>query len=149
MVEDMRKCICPKKGECPLDGNCLTQAIVYAADVKTTQQVMTYYGLTERTFKERYNQHQSDFRHDKLRHSTALSKYIHTLKDSGTDYKVTWRIHSRAFPYKPGSKRCDLCLQEKLAICLADPTKTLNSRKEMVSKCRHKRKFLLKTQKYK
>ena len=144
-----RKCNCRRKQECPLDGNCQTKSIVYRADVETTQGVMTYYGLTDRTFKERFNEHQFDLRHKKQSNSTALSTYIHSLKDNSTDYKLTWKVHSKAFPYKPGSRRCDLCLQEKLAICLADPRKTLNSRNEMVSKCRHKRKYLLQVHKYK
>ena len=142
---DTRLCNCRKKEECPLDGKCLTKSLVYEADVETDQTTMTYFGLTERTFKERFNQHQSDFRHDKHRHNTALSKYIHMLKDNNTQYKITWSIHSRAHAYKPGSQHCDLCLQEKLAICLADPQTTLNSRSEMVSKCRHKRKHVLQT----
>ena len=143
--EDVRLCNCRKKEDCPLEGKCLTKSVVYDAEVETVQTKMTYIGLTERTFKERFNQHQSDFRHEKHRHNTALSKYIHSLKDSNTDYKITWSIHSKAHPYKPGSQCCDLCLQEKLEICLADPKTTLNSRSEMVSKCRHKRKYLLQT----
>ena len=143
--EDVRLCNCRKKEDCPLEGKCLTKSVVYDAEVETVQAKMTYIGLTERTFKERFNQHQSDFRHEKHRHNTALSKYIHSLKDSNTDYKITWSIHSKAHPYKPGSQCCDLCLQEKLGICLADPKTTLNSRSEMVSKCQHKRKYLLQT----
>ena len=146
--EDTRTCNCRKKEECPLNGNCLVKEIVYSADVKTTQNVMSYYGLTERTFKERYNQHQSDFRHAKHRYNTELSKYVHSLKDAGTDFKITWNVQSKAHTYKPGSRRCDLCLQEKLEICLADPEKTLNTRSEMVSKCRHKRKYTLQGYKY-
>ena len=141
--EDDRLCNCRKPNECPLDGKCLTKGIVYQADVRADNKLMTYYGLTEHTFKKRYNEHQSDFRHEKHRNSTALSKHIHSLKDSKTDYEVTWKINSKAYPYQPGSKQCDLCLQEKLVICLADPKTTLNKRNEMVSKCRHKRKFVL------
>ena len=85
----------------------------------------------------------SDLRHEKHRHNTALSKYIHSLKDTNTDYEITWKIHSQGFPYQPGARECDLCLQEKVTICLADPKTTLNSRNEMVSKCRHRRKFTL------
>ena len=82
-------------------------------------------------------------RHKKNRHNTALSKYVHTLKDKGVPYEIKWKINSKAYPYQCGAKNCDLCLQEKLVICLADPEKTLNCRSEIVSKCRHKRKFSL------
>ena len=134
---------CRNPQEFPLDGKCLTSSVVYEAEVTAGVSVMNYYGLTERTFKERYNRHQSDFRHVKNRYNTALSKYVHELKESNTDYSISWKIHTKAHAYTSGARRCDLCLLEKLAICLADPKKTLNSRREMVSKCRHKRKHLL------
>ena len=42
-----------------------------------------------------------------------------------------------------GSRRCDLCLTEKLKIMREDPELLLNKRSELVSKCRHKNKFIL------
>ena len=138
-----RLCNCRKKEECPLDGKCQTKGIVYKANVETVNSNMNYYGLTEMTFKERYNSHQFDFRHVKNKNSTALSKHIHSLKEKNIAYTITWSIHTKAYPYISGGRRCDLCLQEKLTICLADPKTTLNSRSEMVSKCRHKRKYIL------
>ena len=138
-----RLCNCRNKDECPLDGKCLIKSIVYQADVEANNKVMSYYGLTDMTFKERFNSHQFDFRHVKNRNSTALSKYIHSLKETNTNYKIQWKIHTKAYSYTCGARRCDLCLQEKLAICLADPETTLNKRSEMVSKCRHKRKYKL------
>ena len=139
-----RLCNCRKKEECPLDGKCQTKGIVYKANVETANTNMNYYGLTEMTFKERYNSHQFDFRHVKNKNSTALSKYIHSLKEKNIAYTITWSIHTKAYPYISGGRRCDLCLQEKLTICLADPKTTLNSRSEMVSKCHHKIKYILK-----
>ena len=41
-------------------------------------------------------------------------------------------------------RTCHLCLMEKKPISLADPTKTLNKRNEIVAKCRHRDKVLLK-----
>ena len=47
--------------------------------------------------------------------------------------------------YNPTSKRCNLCLTEKLEI-LDDPDKNLlNKRSEIISQCRHKNKYRLKT----
>ena len=139
-----RMCNCRGGPEqCPLQGKCLIKSVVYEAEVETAINTKTYYGLTERTFKDRFNQHQSDIRHEKNRHSTALSSYVHSLKDENIPYTIKWKINSRAYPYQCGGRQCDLCLQEKLVICLADPEKTLNSRTEIVSKCRHKRKFTL------
>ena len=57
---------------------------------------------------------------------------------------IEWSIADRAPPYHCKSKRCNLCLAEKLTILRADQTLTLNSRLELVSKCRHRYKFKLK-----
>ena len=46
-------------------------------------------------------------------------------------------------PYQCGSKVCDLCLLEKVFIISADPDNLLNKRTELISKCRHRNKFLL------
>ena len=104
---------------------------------------MNYYGLTEHTFKQRYNNHTNSFKHVKYKGSTQLSKYIWDLKEKNQDYELDWSIKAKAFPYNGGSKHCDLCLTEKTIIALADPKTTLNSRSEILAKCRHKRKFCL------
>ena len=111
-----RQCNCRNPQECPLDGKCLTTSLVYEAEVTAGTSVMNYYGLTERTFKERYNQHQSDFRHTKNKFNTSLSKHIHELKEANTDFSITWKIHTRAHTYTSGARRCDLCIQEKLVL---------------------------------
>ena len=47
--------------------------------------------------------------------------------------------------YSNITKRCSLCLHEKLAIITYPyPDKLLNRRSELVTKCRHDIKFLLK-----
>ena len=40
-------CNCDKK-ECALQGECLTSAIVYQAEVKTSEETKTYIGITGR-----------------------------------------------------------------------------------------------------
>ena len=57
---------------------------------------------------------------------------------------VEWSISARSSTYQPGAARCNLCLDEKLAILLEDPPSTLNKRTEPTGKCRHKNKFKLK-----
>ena len=46
-------------------------------------------------------------------------------------------------PYKSGSGRCTLCLTEKSVIIRANPRGLLNKRTELISKCRHRNKYLL------
>ena len=50
----------------------------------------------------------------------------------------------KAQKYVCGSRKCDLCICEKLLIARADPNVLLNKRDELVSKCRHRNKFTLK-----
>ena len=65
------------------------------------------------------------------------------LKNSSISYGLKWSITSKAHPYTVGTKKCDLCLTEKLAIMKADPESILNTRDEFVAEFRHMNKFKL------
>ena len=110
--------------------------------------------MTERPFKQRYTEYKQSLpsttskmdpleRKAKCEHKSTLSAYCWKLFTEGIEYRIKWRINSKAFAYKNGARRCDLCIQEKLLIGLADPKTTLNSRNELTSKCRHKWKYTL------
>ena len=76
--------------------------------------------------------------------STELSKKIWDLKEKGISFKINWKILQEAQSYSAGGTYCDLCTTEKLHILKQwGKPGLLNSRSEMVSKCRHARKFLL------
>ena len=83
------------------------------------------------------------FRHKKRVNDTELSKYLWKLKEENADYNLQWSIKAYASPYKCGTRKCDLCLTEKMIIARSDPRKLLNKRTELVSKCRYTNKFLL------
>ena len=53
--EDRKDRNCRNKQDCPMDGNCLTESIVYQAVVKNNRSdnTKTYIGLTEGTFTQR------------------------------------------------------------------------------------------------
>ena len=53
-----------------------------------------YYGLCETTFKERYQNHTSSFRHEKNRYETEHSNYIWTLKKDKIVPSIKWKILS-------------------------------------------------------
>ena len=59
-------------------------------------------------------------------------------------YFINWNIAMKSQKYVCGSRKCDLCICEKLLISRADPNVLLNKRDELVSKCRHRNKFTLK-----
>ena len=136
-------CNCRKKEERPLPGKCTIQNVIYEAKVTTENDEKIYIGLTATPFKTRYLSHKSSFNNRDKINQTELSKHIWKLKDAGTPYNITWTIKRRAQPYSPGSKKCSLCLLEKYFIITADRKNTLNSRSELVSTCRHKKKHLL------
>jgi len=73
--------------------------------------------------------------------STFTLRY--TLKDKNVDYQIRWRIVRHARSYSNVKKKCNLCLWEKYYIICRPNMATLNSRNELVSSCRHAKKFLL------
>ena len=134
-------CNCSARyGPCPLNGVCLTKCLVYKATVSAPKRRdMHYIGLAGNTFKERHYGHTSDFRNK--RSATGLSKYVWQLKDEDIERNVSWKIHKKAQPYRCGSRRCDLCLSEKLAIAQADPVTSLNKRSELAKACPYQYKW--------
>ena len=61
-------CNCRMKDLCPLDGACLTYNIVHKATVTTTTGNATVYiGMTEYSFKTRFNNHKVSFKHRNTR----------------------------------------------------------------------------------
>ena len=86
------KCNCRNKQECPLDMMCLTKGIVYKATVaaSSNDDKESYIGMTEHTFKSRYNNHKMSFNHP---------KYVWDLKDNNVKYSIKWSILKRSTPY--------------------------------------------------
>ena len=128
---------------CPLNGKCLTKCLVYKCKVTGGTGNKEYIGLTATSFKERYSSHTSSFNHESKGHSTALSSHIWDLKKLNTPYSLSWSIIRLAPAYSRESQVCQLCLVEKTMISLADCNLSLNKRNEIVSKCRHRDKWLL------
>ncbi len=139
-------CTCRDKKTCPLQEKCMTKDIVYKATVTTsnTNSTKHYIGMTASTFKERYRNHIKSFNHRRYSNDTELSKYIWKLKDNKQDFDITWSVLKQSISYTGGSKRCNLCLEEKLCI-LKDKNKQnlLNKKSEIVSTCNHRKKHLI------
>ena len=111
-----RPCNCRIKESCPLNGKCLHQCMVYKAEVRTNTTYKEYYGASEWEFKSRYNNHTQSFRNISYINDMELSKYHWTLKTNGIDYHLKWSIKSYASRCKCGTRRCNLCLTEKMVI---------------------------------
>ena len=88
--------------------------------------------------------------HSEIRNAkndTALSTFLWELKKSTKETpKLTWSVLKFVPAYSNISKRCLLCLNEKLLIATyPDQKQLLNKRSELIAKCRHENKFLCKT----
>ena len=99
--------------------------------------------FTDNTFKTRYNAHTSSFRNKNKRYATTLSKFIWSLKDKGIQYSIKWRTVAKCSSYSPSSNICNLCLREKYFISYKPHMASLNSRNELPSECRHRKRYLL------
>ena len=139
-----RGCNCRVARDCPLDGKCLTSNLVYKNTVNSTDGPKEYIGLTANPFKTRFSTHKSSFNHSNKSTSTALSSHIWSLKNRNLPFTSNWSIMTLASSYNNKTRSCQLCLSEKTLISLADPNKSLNKRTEIISKCRHRDKILLK-----
>ena len=143
VVPPTRTCNCRNELNCPLDGKCLTNTIVYKAEVKSQEGTKAYIGASDTHFKTRWNNHTSSFRNENRRSQTALSKYIWSLKEKNVNYELKWSVLKRTTSYNNSTKRCQLCGWEKYFIITTDKNVLLNNRSELVSTCRHASKYLL------
>ena len=143
--DEPRLCNCRVKADCPLSGQCLRRCTIYKATVSKPSGNVSYLGASETTFKDRYYNHTKAFRNRQYQKDTELSKLVWDLKDAGEEFKISWQIASSAAALKSGGGVCDLCATEKLLIITASPGSIINKRDEIVSKCRHRNKFMLKS----
>ena len=149
--EEIPPCNCRNKNNCPLKGGqCRQKDVVYSATVSTEEEKHTYIGLSSTEFKDRYASHKSSFNcnpddkdFEKKKNATELSKLVWRLKDENTGYSIEWKIVATAKSAGIGSSMCNLCLKEALII-LKNKGKCINKRTEMMNKCRHQNKYLLK-----
>ena len=143
--EVQKPCNCRNKDNCPLNGDCQITSIVYKAEITSASSSNFYYGLCEGSFKKRYYNHKKSFEHVEYRNETELSKQVWKLKEANKEFEIAWSIAARATPFNGYSTRCDLCLTEKAIIVRAPSRGLLNKRTELISRCRHRNKFLLKS----
>ena len=98
--------------------------------------------------KKRYANHKTSFTNRDYAGKTELSNYIWDLKNKGIeDFSIKFSILKKSVPFRAGSSKCNLCLWEKLYIMKGKDL--MYEKDELVSKCRHINKFLLRNFKYK
>ena len=135
-------CNCTKLS-CPMNGNCLENCVIYKAEVSCNNSNKSYVGSTESDFKTRWRNHKASLDKEKKNHPTSLSRHYWALKNSDSDPVVKWSSLRRSVAYRCGGQKCNLCLEEKLAILQAPPDTLINKRSELLNRCPHKRKHRL------
>ena len=141
-----RQCNCRQAEECPINGKCLSKSVVYQAEVTTAdnKETSVYIGVTANEFKERYCNHMKSLKHQKYSNETELSEFIWKLKLAKRAYFIKWSIVKKVPAYKAGSRRCNLCLEEKLILMKGRKKNYLNTQTEFFTcKCRHVTKHLV------
>ena len=113
----------------------------------TFQSKKVYLGLKEGERWQRYYNHTQSFRNENYFNSKTLSSYVwKIMKTKKGTPTLVWEIIRTAPSYTNITQRCSLCLNEKLAMLMyPKQSELLNKRSELLLKCQHENKFLLKT----
>ena len=76
--KETKDCSCRKKEECPLEGKCRSEDIIYKKCIVTAKgnPRKAYLGTAEGDIKQRYYSHKKSFRNKKYANYASLSKYI-------------------------------------------------------------------------
>ena len=77
------------------------------------------------------------------KYDTQLSNELWKIKASKEEPVLVWKMLGQYQPYNVNTKRCLLCLNEKLQIAIYRGNNMLNKRAETISKCRHRNKYAL------
>ena len=117
-------CNCRESESCPLNGECLTASLMYEGTVSSSEPDYPnkfYVGISEPPFKARFGNHERDCNNEDYASTTELSKEVWKIKKRGFTPRVTWRILKQLPAYNPATKRCLLCLGEKMEILERNP----------------------------
>ena len=80
---DTQPCNCTNKKQCPLNGQCLTDSIIYQANITANipgYKEKVYLGVSETTFKVRYGNHKNLLTKQRHKNDTELSKEYWKIK---------------------------------------------------------------------
>ena len=101
--------------------------------------------MSKRQFIDRWKEHRGNIKYEHQK-GTKLSSFIWKQRSLGETIRfkdIKWNLKAKTSSYTAGAKLCNTCLCEKTYIALANPSSILNSRKEIISKCPHRRYFKL------
>ena len=136
-----RICNCINISQCPLEQRCLSNNVLYQANIThfgQNSETKDFYGICETAFILRYTSHKKSPNHRNRKSDTELSNMFWRIKGNKHSANITWNILGRHQAYNSSSKRCSPCLNEKLKTALHRNNNMLNKGTEILNKCRHK-----------
>ena len=116
-------CNCKNKDDCPM--NLIrrrlfqVQNVVYKCTVSATPNFpkRVYLGVAEGDWKQRFYNHKKSIKNKSYRNDTTLSSYLWDLREKHNVFPtLTWSAVKSVPGYSNISKRCLLCLTEKVLI---------------------------------
>ena len=87
----------------------------------------------------------SNLLHTKNIQTKRNFRKTHLALKAKQDFTIKWSIIKKSISYTGRSKRCNLCLEEKLNILKEKDNCLLNKRSEVISACQHKNRFQVKS----
>ena len=103
------ECNCRNKKYCPLGRKCLSPNIVYQGKIKSPQpnyNEKVYFGVAEKSFKDRFYNHTKSFTYEDYANDTELSKEYWDIKRNNFIPKVTWIIVKECQSYSTYERKC-------------------------------------------
>ena len=131
--------------QCPQDQRCLRNNILYQENITPldeNSEFKVYYGVCETTLKLRHANHKKSLKYRNRKSDTELSNEFSKIKIKDNNYSanVTWEILGRHQAYNTSSKRCSICLNEKLKIAMYRKKNMLNKWTKILNKRKHRNK---------
>ena len=146
-----KSCNCQASRTCPLKGNCVVEDVIYQGELLKEGQAegegQLYLGLASGSFKKRLANPNQSFRDGSKRKISKLYEAVWDLKDRGIhEFKVEWSIIAHETGFNKKTRKCQLCLREKVEILKAlvkHTERVLNKRQELYRRCLYRRKHFL------
>ena len=151
-VKELKWCNCRVKSKFSLNSQCQVTGIIHKCTVLSRDKPnKVYLGNAEVYFKKRFYNPRKSFNNEGSANNTTLSKCISELKEtSNWSPALIWSIAKRVPPYSNICKKCLLFLHKKHEVInYPRPEELLNKRSELISRCRHDYKYLLRNYKSK
>ena len=92
---ETRTCNCVNKPKCPLNNKCLSNDVLYKANITSESENYrnkVYCGISETKFKSRYANHRKSFKNRNYKTDTELSNEIWKLKEQNKNVAISWEI---------------------------------------------------------